>query len=196
MDLLSPELRVTVVLRMSGSMLKRVWYLHDVEDGCIVDLSLRIERAVYAPREKIPADRLNILVRGVAAKAGNILTPICVWGEDIIVSARALRDKRFASALTYTELAFVSREVLDDVLKDYPDSQRQVQEAAMKIAMQRAIVVVSEFIKLARPSGGGGGGSGGGGGGGGPPPRSASASRLVKQLSRCLLYTSPSPRDS
>lgn len=150
MDLLSPDLRVEVVLRMSGKMLKRVWYLEGLEDAFLVELSLRIQRAVYAPREKVPSDRLNILMRGVAAKAGNILTPITFWGEDIIVTSKALRDKRNASALTYVEIASLDKATMDEVLESFPKSKADVQEAAMKIAMQRAIVVVSEFIKLTR----------------------------------------------
>jgi len=99
-------------------------------------------------------------VRGVAAKAGNILTPAptsasatpntCTWGEDIIVTAAALRDRRPASALTFVEVATLSRQALDEVLAAYPDSRKIIQQAAMKIAMQRAIVVVSEYIKISK----------------------------------------------
>ena len=150
MDILSPELRMDMVLEMSGEMLKHVWYLCDLEPECLVELSLKMSRAVYAPREKIPADRLCILMRGVAAKAGNILTVGSTWCEDVIVSANALRDKRLASALPYAEIATLTRDDIDDVLESFPKSKRMVTEAAMKIAMQRAIVVVSEFMKLTR----------------------------------------------
>ena len=54
-------------------------------------------REGYAPREKIPSEKLNIVMRGVAAKAGNILTYGDHWGEDMIVTSAALRDKRPAA---------------------------------------------------------------------------------------------------
>ena len=92
---LSPELRIEVVGKMSGDMLtSTVWYLRELERACLIELALRIERAVYAPREKIPMLGLNILMRGVCARAGIILTPISTWGEDVIVTAPVLRDKR------------------------------------------------------------------------------------------------------
>jgi len=147
LNILSPELRIEVVLRMSGSMFEKVWWLRDVEKACMVELSQKVERAVYAPREKVPAIGLNILMRGVCAKAGNILTPISTWGEDVIVTAPALRDKRSASALTYAEIASLSREAIDEAIEGFPESARMIKNAAMKIAMQRAIVVVSEATK-------------------------------------------------
>ena len=150
MELLSPELKNEVVMMVSGRMLSKVWFFENLEPACLVELSSRIERAVFAPREKIEANRLHILMRGVAAKAGNILTPISAWGEDIIVNAVALRDKRMASALTYVEIASLTRDSMFEVIDKYPASSKMVQQAAMKIAMQRAIVVVSEFIKMSK----------------------------------------------
>ena len=150
MDLLSPALKQTVVLKMSRQMLESVWYFQGIEDGAVVALSLRIERSGYAPREKIPVGQLNILVRGVAAKSGNILTPITTWGEDIIVTSPQLREKKAASALTVVEIASITRNDVDEVLEDFPASAQFIRKAAMKIAMQRAIVVVSEFVKMSR----------------------------------------------
>ena len=150
MELLSPDLKQVVVMRMSKQMLDSVWYFQGLEDACIVEISMRIGRAGYAPREKIPVGQLNILMRGVAAKSGNIMTPVTTWGEDIIVTSLALREKKPASALTFVEIASITRTDLDEVLEDYPVSAQFIRKAAMKIAMQRAIVVVSEFVKMSR----------------------------------------------
>ena len=156
---LSPDLRSEVVLTMSSKILEVVWYFKPIEKTALVELAVRLQRAGYAPREKIQGSKLNILMRGVAAKAGNILTPVstavgvenagnCLWGEDVIITAPALRDQRPASALTYVEVATLERKDIDDVLHDFPQSRRLVQQAAMKIAMQRAVIVVSEYIKM------------------------------------------------
>jgi len=66
------------------------------------------------------------------------------------VTAVALRDKRMASALTYVEIACIERESFDEVLEEFPLTKEKVQSAAMKIAIQRALVVVSEFVKVSR----------------------------------------------
>ena len=84
----------------------------------------------------MPADRISIVMRGVAAKAGSILTYGHVWGQDAIVRATTLRDTRIVSALTYVEVAFLTTEDLYKVLEDYPKSARLLQISAMKLAMQ------------------------------------------------------------
>jgi hypothetical protein len=121
--------------------MRQVWYLHELEKenerACLVELSTSLQRAVFAPREKVPAIGLNILMRGVAAKSGNILTPITTWGEDVIVTSQALRDSRTASALTFVEIAYLTRDVIYGVVSKYPMSHAIIKNAAMKIAMQR-----------------------------------------------------------
>jgi len=154
---LSPTLRGEVVLQMSKKTLETVWYLRACESAFLVELAMCMCREGFAPREKIPSEKLNIVMRGVAAKAGNILTYGDHWGEDMIVSSRALRDLRHASALTYVEVGTISREDLESVLEQFPASEREIRQSAMKIAMQRAIVVISEFVRMQQAAKGGGG---------------------------------------
>lgn len=72
---LSPDLRADIVLHMSAKTLEQVWYLRELEQAVRVELAMRLHREGFPPREKVSSVNLNILVRGVAAKAGNILTP-------------------------------------------------------------------------------------------------------------------------
>jgi len=99
-DRLSIELRGHIVTEMSSMTLERIWFLRDLEAGCRLDLAVKLQRAGYNARERMPADRISIVTRGVAAKAGFILTFGNVWGEDSIVRATSLRDSRMVSALT------------------------------------------------------------------------------------------------
>jgi hypothetical protein len=145
---LSPTLRGEMVLQMSRSTLEKVWYLKACEPEFLVELAVEMMREGFAPREKIPSEKLCIVMRGVAAKAGNILTNGDYWGEDMIVSSRALRDMRHASALTYVEVGTISRDTLEELLEQFPKSEREIRQSAMKIAMQRAIVVISEFVRM------------------------------------------------
>ena len=73
LDRLSHTLRGEVVLQMSQQTLETVWYLRSCEPGFLVELAVLMQREGYAPREKIPSLKLCIVMRGVAAKAGNIL---------------------------------------------------------------------------------------------------------------------------
>jgi len=153
---LSPDLRADVVLHMSSKTLETVWYLSALEQGVRVELALRLARTGYAPREKISSVQLNVLMRGVAAKAGNILTVGGHWGEDVIVTSMALRDLRPASALTYAEVATLSRSDLDEILPRFPESERFIRLAAMKIAMQRATIIIAEYVRSRRDLASGG----------------------------------------
>lgn len=162
-DRLSPEVRKDLVLKMSKTTLQCVWYLNALGDTALVELAMRLVREGYAPRERLSPDKLTILMRGVAAKAGIMCVPLprlepstcpaktfttilalrpaprpppgtspfshllltarnplpfpwppCsltfqggqsgkhpFWGEDIILSSTALRDRKPAAALTY-----------------------------------------------------------------------------------------------
>jgi len=149
---LSPTLRGEVVLQMSKKTLETVWYLKacaTIAQGneFLVELAMKMVREGYAPRERIPSEKLCIVMRGVAAKAGNILTYGDHWGEDMIVTSRALRDLRVASALTFVEVATLSRDDLEEVLSQFLSPEREIRQSAMKIAMQRAIVVISEYVR-------------------------------------------------
>ena len=72
------------------------------------------------------------------------------WGEDVIVSSLSLRDLRPASALTYVEVATLARADLDAVLESFPQSAAIIRQSAMKVAMQRAVVIISEYVRSRR----------------------------------------------
>merc|ERR1711939_956299 len=39
---------------------------------------------------------------------------------------------------------------LDEVLKDFPEAAMFVRAAAMKIAMQRSVVIISEYVRMSK----------------------------------------------
>mmetsp|Transcript_27828 Transcript_27828/g.75090 ORF Transcript_27828/g.75090 Transcript_27828/m.75090 type:complete len:300 (-) Transcript_27828:105-1004(-) len=151
-DLLSVELRRHIITEMSSITLERIWFLRELEPGCRVDLALKLRRVGYNARERMTAERISIIMRGVAAKAGSVLTFGNFWGQDSIVHSETLRDSRSATALTYVEVTTLEPADLYEVLEAYPESCRLLQVSAMKIAMQKAIVIISEFCRNARHS--------------------------------------------
>lgn len=103
---------------------------------------MKLDRTTFAPREKILPDKLNIITRGVAAKAGMILVEGDYFG-DIIVSTPSLRDMRPVQSLSYLEVALLTRDALEDTLKGFPDAERIVRTSAMKLALSRAMIVAT-----------------------------------------------------
>ena len=70
---------------------------------------------------------LTMLVQGVCSRGGAILMQGSYWG-DAIVASPALRDSRDAKALSYCEIARVSREALVRTMKHYPTSAKHLHE--------------------------------------------------------------------
>ena len=100
----------------------------------------------YEPRETVYATRLHILVQGVVARAGNIISlddiPSQRWWGDILLAAPVLRDQRLARTLTYTETATLTRANLFSVMEGFPISANKIRQAALKLAAKRAILSI------------------------------------------------------
>jgi len=147
-DMLSPNIRSEVILTMSEATLKTVPYLAECGSRFLIALAVKVVRACFAPREQISSLRLNILMRGVAAKAGYILTEGSYWGEDIIITSPALRDLRSASALSYVEVATISRADLDEVMEQHPQDCDTLRQGALLLATNRASKIIAEYYRL------------------------------------------------
>ena len=65
----------------------------------------------------------------------------------MIVTSNALKDTRYASALTYLELTTVTRDDLEDALVHFPNSERKIRVTALKIAMQRAGQIIAHHLQ-------------------------------------------------
>ena len=100
----------------------------------------RSERIYFEPR-------INIVTKGAAARGGKILTLDCYWGEDMIITSNALKDTRYASALTYLELTTCSRVDLEECLIHFPRSERVIRVTALKMAMQRAGQIIAHHLQ-------------------------------------------------
>jgi hypothetical protein len=153
---LSPGLRGEIMLYLSKSTFGSVYYLSAIEPECLVQLAARLTRHGFPPRERMPSVELMILSRGIAARGGELLYSGMCWGSDIILSSRVLRDTRLITALTYVELQALSRESLYSVLDNYPESARVVQNAAVRMALKRTVVLLKAYADSQRLPGVGG----------------------------------------
>lgn len=146
---LSRGLRADVRFLISNNLFSHVWWLNACEREFLEDLSVYIERESFSAGERIPSgpDVLNILMQGVATRGGAIIAVGGNWG-DIILTSRILRDTREAKALGYCEVAKLSREGLQLTCKGYPKSARKIREAALKVAVARAMMVISMYSRM------------------------------------------------
>jgi hypothetical protein len=139
---LSPGLRGEIMLFLSKATFSHVWYFASLEADCLVQLAARLHRHGFPPRERIESIRLNILKRGIAARGGELIYSGMCWGIDMILASAVLRDTRPITALTYVEVQTLSREDLYDVLETYPDSAKVVQNAAVRVALKRTVILL------------------------------------------------------
>ena len=147
---LSPGLQGAMMLHMSRSTFTHVWFLHGVESECLVKLAARLARIGYPPKERIDSSNLTIMMRGIAARGGDLLRSGSAWGDDMILTAKVLRDTRPATALTYVETISLQRVDLDDVLAEYPASKRVVQASAMRLALKRTVILLKAYADSQR----------------------------------------------
>lgn len=89
----SKKLHDDVIKWMSVEYLGKVDWCTGCENDFKVRVALMLQREVFAPHEQITPIKMHIIMRGVVAKAGDILTSGQYFG-DIIVTAAKLRDMR------------------------------------------------------------------------------------------------------
>ena len=148
---LSHELRGEARFLISINLFAQVSFLCACERDFLEDLCLKIKREAFSASSPIPVrDELMILVVGVCSRAGIIITAGAegaAWG-DVLLSAPKLRDTRAARALTYCEVARISRDDLFEVAQSYPESMRVLREAGLRLATWRAVMVISAFTRM------------------------------------------------
>ena len=152
-ETLTQELRGDVRYYMCQTLFSHVWYLSECSRSFLEDLSVKLTRESYAPDEPIECEeKLVIVTAGMAVRSGAFLGSPSTFG-DVLVNSNALRDTTPAKAVTYCEVAKLSRADLYEVLEVYPDDAKSVKQASIKLALQRAILVVSVYAKIQQAKG-------------------------------------------
>jgi len=137
---MSPMLQGQVVWKINERWLRHVWFLRSAEDKFMVQLSLALEAAVFAPAELCPNGYMYISHRGIALYGGRVLTSGKVWGEDMILSSPHLRSKYAARCMTYVEVYMIARTDLLDIAKQFPPTLRIIRRSAFRLAFRREMI--------------------------------------------------------
>jgi hypothetical protein len=124
-----------------------VWWLRECERSFLEILSVKLRREAFARREPMTgSDELVMLTAGMASRGGAFLSAGATWG-DVILTSHALRDTTSVVALSYCEAAKLSRSDLFEVLHHFPTSAKSIQEAALHLAIQRAMMIISVYAR-------------------------------------------------
>ena len=147
-DVFSPKLRGDVLCHIAIKTLEAVYYFKGCERGFLNALSQRLTHFAYEQGEPIAhyEPTLCIVTRGTAVRGGKPITLNQYWGEDMIVTSAALRDKRPGAALTYVEIVSLKRSALLECMKEWPNSRHDINIAAATIAMGRAPCLIAEYL--------------------------------------------------
>jgi hypothetical protein len=145
---LSPKLRSDVTEKAASWMLKLEYFVgHDIDIGCVVELSHHLVGSIYEQTEPIPwANGLFCCSKGVASRAGHVRTAGAFWGDDFILNSDTLKDKQNAYALTFVEVLFMERVYFDEVLEEWPVEKALVRKACVNMAVRRGILFAAKVI--------------------------------------------------
>jgi len=137
---MSPMLQGQVVWKINERWLKHVWFLRAAEDKFMVQLSLNLLAAVFAPAELCPNGYMYISHRGIALYGGKVMTTGKVWGEDMILQSANLRSKYAARCMTYVEVYMISRDELLSLARHFPPTLKIIRRSAFRLAFRREMI--------------------------------------------------------
>ena len=122
----------------------------------MVQLSLHLTAAVFAPAELCPHGYMYIVHRGICLYGGKVLTSGKVWGEDMILKSPHLRSNYAARCMTYVEVYMIGRDDLIALAMRYPATLKLIRRSAFRLGFRRVaegsllllVVLVLQVVDL------------------------------------------------
>lgn len=168
LQLLSPSLVGQITDQGSSFMTKcPVSWMVPMTIGLRSDLLKRMGTESYPPKEEIPSsERMNILKKGTLAvnsplrRIGHDLdgkrvhklimtsSTNIVWNEDMVLRSDDLRMHCIGRTITYVEIDYLERSVLESVLADYPIEKKNVRTRILWLGVFRMVVYMSSHQHL------------------------------------------------
>lgn len=146
---MSPALRGEVALLSNGPWLAKVSYFCDMADDFVVQIALAMVPAVYAPEEWIDVTDLHVIVKGVGVQGFKVMMQGGVWGDDMILNNRQLRNLTPARALTYLHVSKLPRMAFIRITSYFPKEAKIIRKAQLKLAMRRWVVLRARALAAA-----------------------------------------------
>lgn len=149
---MSTSLRGELMMHSAQEWVSRLGFLRKCSRKFIMDLIDDFDVTLFSRRETIAdVGRLCIVDRGAVGRAGQVLVPFSVWGEDMICQQR-LHKHTVATALTYVQALLLTRSTLDRILEDYPEERSSIRKFAGWFALRRAVFMVNAEARKGRRS--------------------------------------------
>lgn len=144
-DQLSPSLKGEVALIANQVWIRKIWYFdanfEKLPGAFMAAFAKTLHVDVYAQGDVFGEPwTLYILHRGLCVRSMRFCRSGSVWGEDFILTTSELLNTASVLALTFVEVASVSRNKLDPLLERMPEVQKIIRRAVVRIAVNRSIL--------------------------------------------------------
>eukprot|EP00928_Gymnodinium_smaydae_P070764 TRINITY_DN54536_c0_g1_i1.p1 TRINITY_DN54536_c0_g1~~TRINITY_DN54536_c0_g1_i1.p1 ORF type:complete len:715 (-),score=108.32 TRINITY_DN54536_c0_g1_i1:117-2261(-) len=118
-----------------------IWYFRDLPNNVIIELADEFKGELFSPNEIImERHSVSVIMRGSCIKRGKMFSRDAVIGEDVILASEWLRDTSCPRTLTFLEVMSIHRDSLRDAAAKYPDFDRKLRKAQLKLALWRSFV--------------------------------------------------------
>ena len=116
---LSDELKETVAWQLNGDWLESIPVLHRMPPKFLVRVALNMSMAVYAPKEKPPAQRLYVIIKGFCTYGGTTLKTGDHWGQRDMANTK---HPLCATAITYLHVNYVATKTIFELADSFKDA--------------------------------------------------------------------------
>ena len=145
---LSETLKETVAWQLNGDWLERIPVLQRLPEKFLVQVALNMSTAVYAPKEKPPAQRLYVIIKGFCTYLGRTLKQGEHWGQKDMAKTK---QPMCATAITYLHVNYVATQTIFELADSYDDDDNTILWAIKKwILFQKFREHAFEQLKLKR----------------------------------------------
>jgi hypothetical protein len=92
---------------------------------------------------------MYIVMRGMCAMSGRVITGGKFFGEDMIMTGRRMADCR---ALTFLDVYELEKEALDQILEegDFPETSVLIRKQVIRLAMRKKFMEILNLVKMTR----------------------------------------------
>ena len=116
---LSETLKETVAWQLNGDWLESIPVLHRMPPKFLVRVALNMSMAVYAPKEKPPAQRLYVIIKGFCTYGGTTLKAGDHWGSRDMANTK---HPFCATAITYLHVNYVATKTIFELADSFEDA--------------------------------------------------------------------------
>lgn len=146
---LSEGLKGELAIESGGQKIcEAIWYFRDVSQNVIIELADEFKANLFSPNETVHSpDSASVILRGSCLKSGRLLTRGSCYGEDMILCSQHLKDTSSPVSLSFLEVMSIHRDDLMQACEKYPEFNRRLRKAQIKLAVWRSFLFLARQMK-------------------------------------------------